>query len=214
VLVVEELNHALSRNAKIYCEIAGFGSFGDAYHLTKPMENGEGGYRAMIKCLVEAKAMPAEIDMINCHATSTEVGDLAELNAIKNLFGNKKLNEKSKLLESFENFAIENIEENSDFFDKENLKKLILSANKTFIGHLLGAAGSVESIFSILSLKNNHIVNNINTKAPVSDNFEFNYGETDFRKMRNDNEIKYVIKNSFAFGGVNSAILFKKFQDK
>ncbi len=112
------------------------------------MENGEGGYRAMLKCLVEANALPAEIDMINCHATSTEVGDLAELNAIKNLFGNKKLNEKSKLVESFENFEIENIEINSDYFDRLNLKKIILSANKTFIGHLLGAAGSVEAIFS------------------------------------------------------------------
>lgn len=176
------------------------------------MENGEGGYRAMLKCLVEAKALPAEVDVINCHATSTEVGDLAELNAIKNLFGNKKLNEKSKLFESFENFEIENIEENSDAFDKLNLKKLVLSANKTFIGHLLGAAGSVESIFSILSLKENHIIDNVNTKAPISENFEFNYAESDFRKMRNNKEIRYVMKNSFAFGGVNSAILYKKFE--
>ncbi len=166
----------------------------------------------MLKCLVEANALPAEIDMINCHATSTEVGDLAELNAIKNLFGNKKLNEKSKLVESFENFEIENIEINSDYFDRLNLKKIILSANKTFIGHLLGAAGSVEAIFSILSLKENHVVNNLNTKAPISDNFDFNYAESDFRKIRSNREIRYVMKNSFAFGGVNSAILFKKFE--
>lgn len=176
------------------------------------MENGEGGYRAMLKCLVEANAIPAEIDMINCHATSTEVGDLAELNAIKNLFGNKKLNEKSKLLEIFENHEIENIEENSESFDISNLKKIILNANKTFIGHLLGAAGSVESIFSIMSLNENHIVNNVNTKAPITDNFEFSYGESDFKKIRNNKEIRYVMKNSFAFGGVNSAILFKKFE--
>lgn len=210
--MLEELSHALSRNAKIYCEIAGFGSFGDAYHLTKPMENGEGGYRAMLKCLVEANAVPAEIDMINCHATSTEVGDLAELNAIKNLFGNKKLNEKSKLLESFENYEIENIEENSDSFDKLNLKKIILNANKTFIGHLLGAAGSVESIFSIMSLKENYVVDNVNTQAPINDNFEYKYTESDFKKLRNNKEIKYVMKNSFAFGGVNSAILYKKYE--
>lgn len=176
------------------------------------MENGEGGYRAMLKCLIEANAVPNDIDMINCHATSTEVGDLAELNAIKNLFGNKKLNEKSKLIETFENYHIENIEENDDNFDKENLKRLILSANKTFIGHLLGAAGSVESIFSILSLKENHIINNINTKAPVNDIFEFNYDQSDYKILRNNKEINYSMKNSFAFGGVNSAILFKKFK--
>lgn len=179
------------------------------------MENGEGGYRAMLKCLIDANSVPEEIDMINCHATSTEVGDLAELNAIKNLFGNKNLNDKIKLLESFENYEIENIDENNKNFNKEKLQSLILTANKTFIGHLLGAAGSVESIFSILSMKENFVVDNINTKNPVSEYFNFNYPESDFNKITSDNnkkEIKYVMKNSFAFGGVNSAVLFKKFE--
>jgi len=176
------------------------------------MENGEGGYRAMLKCLIEANITPDQIDMINCHATSTEIGDVSELNAIKNLFGNKNLNNAENLRSTYENFVIENIGENNINLDKEKLKTLILCANKTFIGHLLGAAGSVESIFSILSLKENFIINNVNTKNPVSDLFNFCHNENDFKKFMNNKEMKYVMKNSFAFGGVNSAILFKKFE--
>lgn len=220
VLVLEEFNHALKRNAKIYCEIKGYGSFGDAHHLTKPMENGEGGFRAMLKCLVDANIKPQDIDVINCHATSTEVGDLAELNAIKNLFGNKKLNLENKANELFydENFEVENIEENNENFNKEKLKNLVLSANKTYFGHLLGAAGAVESIFSILSIKDNFIIDNKNTNNPISNLFNFRYKESDFSKYNLENNlgsnkvITYVLKNSFAFGGVNTSILYKKFE--
>ncbi len=176
------------------------------------MENGEGGYRAMLKCLFESNTSPKNIDMINCHATSTEVGDLAELNAINNLFGNKRLNDRSNLIESYENNEIENIQETSKNFDADKLKSLILNANKTFIGHLLGSAGSVESIFSILSMKENYIINNINTKNPISHIFNFNYEESDFGKINDNKNINFVMKNSFAFGGVNSSILFKRYK--
>ena len=211
ILVLEELNHAINRNAKIYCEITGYASYGDAYHLTKPRENGEGGYRSMLKCLVEGNILPEEVDVINCHATSTEVGDLSEIAAIRNLFGNSDFNNKNILQEKFQNFEIENLEEKNEKFSKEKLKKLVLTANKTYIGHLLAAAGSVESIFSIKSMQENFIVDNKNTKNPIVDYFNFNIPNSNFKEVYKK-DIKYVIKNSFAFGGVNTSVLYKRFE--
>ncbi len=205
ILVLEEYNHAKSRNAHIHCEVKGYATFSDAYHLTKPTLDGEGGFRAMAKCLIDGNIVPGDVDLINAHATSTEVGDLSELNALKNLFGNKEY-------ESFEFFkkSIEDLEFNfgltDEKLDKERLRKLIINGNKSQIGHLLGAAGSVESIISILSLKNNVALDNLNTDKPVSNLFNFKYDTNSSNKYN----LRYAIKNSFAFGGVNTSILFDK----
>jgi 3-oxoacyl-[acyl-carrier-protein] synthase II len=219
-LVLELLENALKRNAKIYGEIKSFGTYGDSFHLTKPMDNGEGGYRTMMKCLYDAKMTPNEIDMINCHATSTEVGDKAELIALKNLFGNKELFNYNKLKYKFEEFEFEEVNENDKNFCKENLKRIIMTANKTYIGHLLGAAGAVETLFGILSMNDNYVIPNKNTVNPLSNLFDFNrssYISNNNNDKKNyisnifKGEIKNFIKNSFAFGGINSSILISKY---
>lgn len=211
ILILEELNHALKRNAPIFCEILSYGTYGDAYHITKPMSDGEGGFRAMAKCIMDSNLIPSDIKFINCHATSTDVGDLSELNALKNLFGNKKYNDKNYFYDSIKNFEYEfNLQE--DELDKENLKQLILNANKSQIGHLIGAAGSVESIFSILSMYENKIIDNINTNKPISDLFNFRYQDDIYNDPQFiKNKLQYCLKNSFAFGGINTSVLFKKY---
>jgi 3-oxoacyl-[acyl-carrier-protein] synthase II len=208
ILILEELEHALNRKANIYCEIVGYGTFGDAYHLTKPTLDGEGGFRAMGKCILDAGCTPYDINFVNTHATSTEVGDISELNALKNLFGNKKFRSREFLEKTFENYDFEfNIED----IDRDKLKSLIINANKTQIGHLLGAAGSVESIFGILCMKENIILDNMNTDKPVSDLFTFKYNKDEKNKNSSDKILNYLMKNSFAFGGVNTSILYKKY---
>ena len=201
IILIEELQHALKRGANIYCEIVSYATYGDAYHLTKPMQNGEGGYRTMSKCLYDGGITPYEVDLINCHATSTHVGDISEMNAIKYLFGNNKFYEKKYFNKMIENYDYQY----NDNFDEERLKKLILNCNKTHFGHLLGAAGSVESIFTILAIKEGLILDNVNTNNPI-DNI------LDFRQKGNKN-FKYGMKNSFAFGGVNTSILYKNYKN-
>ena len=133
VIMLEELNHALDRDATIYAELKGYGLSGDAYHITAPEETGDGGFRAMEMASKRAKIEPFEIDYINSHGTSTPLGDLIEAKAIKRLFKNKN-----------------------------NLKNLSVSSTKSSIGHLLGAAGSVESIYSILSILNDIVPPTLN----------------------------------------------------
>jgi 3-oxoacyl-[acyl-carrier-protein] synthase II len=208
ILVLENLENALKRNAKIYCEVVGYGTFGDAYHLTKPTLDGEGGFRAMGKCILDAGCTPYEINFVNTHSTSTEVGDISELNALKNLFGNKNFRSREYFEKTFENydfdFNIQNI-------DAEKLKSLIINANKSQIGHLLGAAGSVESIFGIICMKENLVLDNINTDFPISDIFSFKYSKELKSKHASDKTFNYLMKNSFAFGGVNTSVLYKKY---
>ena len=171
IVVLEELEMAKKRGAKIYAELVGYGMSGDAYHITAPSEDGDGGYRAMSEALKMSALALEEIDYINAHGTSTKKGDEIELNAIKNLFTHK----------------------------------IDVSSTKSSIGHLLGAAGSVEAIFSILSIQNNILPYTLNLDNPVDSN-NINL----ISKEPIEKDVNCVLSNSFGFGGTNTALLFKK----
>ena len=170
VIVLEEFNSAKKRGANIYAEIVGYGMSGDAYHITAPSEDGDGGFRAMQGALKMAKVDSDKIDYINAHGTSTIKGDAIELNAISRLFN----------------------------------KEIIVSSTKSSIGHLLGAAGSVESIFSILSINNNVIPATLNLDNPIKTN-----GINLVANRPINKNVEYALSNSFGFGGTNTALLFK-----
>ena len=172
VVVLEDLESAKKRGAKIYAEIIGYGMSGDAYHITSPSENGDGGLRAMKESLKMANINSDNIDYINAHGTSTLLGDDIELKAIINLLNNTK-----------------------------NIK---ISSTKSSIGHLLGAAGSIEAIFTILSINNNIAPPTLNLENP---SHEFNIDLVP--KQAIDHKINIALSNSFGFGGTNTALLFK-----
>ena len=170
VLVLEELEHAKKRNAKIYGEIKGYGMSGDAYHITKPSEDGNGGFRAMEMALKESKLDADQIEYINAHGTSTVVGDTIELSAVEKLFGSNK--------------------------------NLFMSSNKSAIGHLLGAAGAVEAIFSLKSIQTKTLPPTLNLYNP--DN------KSDINLIPHESitkSVKNIISNSFGFGGTNASII-------
>lgn len=172
ILVLEELEFAKKRGAKIYAELIGYGMSGDAYHITAPSEDGDGGYRAMKEALKMAKLSSEDIQYVNAHGTSTNLGDQIELNAIMRLFKNKK--------------------------------NLFVSSTKSSIGHLLGAAGSVEAIFSILAIKNKELPATLNLDNPIES------GNINLIPKEPINEaINIALSNSFGFGGTNTALLFK-----
>ncbi len=170
IIVLEEMEYAKKRGAKIYAELIGYGMSGDAHHITAPAEDGDGGFRAMKNALDMASISPENVDYINAHGTSTIKGDEIELNAISRLF-------------------------------KHNI---FVSSTKSSIGHLLGAAGSVESIFSIMSLNNNILPATLNLENPIETNHINLIAKTPLEK-----KIKYALSNSFGFGGTNTALLFK-----
>ena len=171
VLVLEELEHAKKRNAKIYGEIKGYGISGDAFHITKPSEDGNGGYRAMEMALKESGLNKNEIQYINAHGTSTPVGDIIELRAVEKLLGSNK--------------------------------NLFMSSNKSAIGHLLGAAGAVEAVFSFKSLQTKILPPTLNLDNPeISTNINLIPHEA--ISMPVDN----IISNSFGFGGTNASLIF------
>ena len=170
IIVLEEMEHAKKRGAKIYAELIGYGMSGDAHHITSPSEDGDGGFRAMKEALIMAKISSEKVNYINAHGTSTKVGDEIELNAIKRLF-------------------------------KHNI---FVSSTKSSIGHLLGAAGSVESIFSIMSINKKILPATLNLHNPIeTSNVNLIPG------LPLEKEIKYALSNSFGFGGTNTALLFK-----
>ena len=170
IIVLEEMEHAKKRGAKIYAELIGYGMSGDAHHITSPSEDGDGGFRAMKEALIMAKIPSEKVNYINAHGTSTKVGDEIELNAIQRLF-------------------------------KHNI---FVSSTKSSIGHLLGAAGSVESIFSIMSINKKILPATLNLHNPIeSINVNLIPG------IPLEKEIKYALSNSFGFGGTNTALLFK-----
>ena len=172
ILILEELESAKKRGAKIYAELIGYGMSGDAYHITSPSEDGDGGYRAMKEALRMAKINTDQVNYINAHGTSTIKGDEIELNAIKRLFD----------------------------------KGVNVSSTKSSIGHLLGAAGSVESIFSILAITENTVPATLNLDNPIDSD-----GINLISKQSVQQEINYALSNSFGFGGTNTALLFKKY---
>ncbi len=174
VVVLEELEHAKRRGAKIYAEVIGYGLSGDAYHITAPEQTGDGGFRAMQMALKKAGVSASDIQYVNAHGTSTPLGDEIELGAVQRLFGNAS----------------------SD---------LVMSSTKSAIGHLLGAAGAVEAIYSILAMRDG--------VAPPTINLDNPSVETPIDLAANaprHRKIDTVLSNSFGFGGTNASLLLSR----
>lgn len=176
IVVLEELEHALNRGATIYAEVVGYGSTGDAYHITAPAPNGEGGVRAMKEAIKDAGLSPVDIDYINAHGTSTPYNDKFETIAIKEVFG-------------------------------EHAYKLAVSSTKSMTGHLLGAAGGIEAIFSVLAIKEGIIPPTINIETPDED-CDLDYVPDQARRQ----DVNVVLSNSLGFGGHNATLIFKKYE--
>ena len=175
VLVLEELDHAKQRGAKIYAEVCGYGMSADAFHMTLPSETGEGAQRSMKNAIKDASIGVNDINYINAHGTSTPAGDIVEARAVKSLFG-------------------------------EHSKNLVVNSTKSMIGHLLGAAGGVEAVATVLSLRDQkiHQTINVDNQDPECD-LDFN---TESSKSM---QIEYALTNSFGFGGTNGSIIFSKY---
>ncbi len=174
VVVLEEYEHAKKRGAKIYAEVVGYGLSGDAYHITSPAENGDGGFRAMQAALKRAGINPENIDYINAHGTSTPVGDGIECTAIKRLFG-------------------------------ATLDTVSMSSTKSSVGHLLGAAGAIEAIYSIKAIETGVLPPTLNL-SNVSDDCA---GIDLVPNTAKDKKVKYALSNSFGFGGTNASLVMK-----
>ncbi|KIL45676.1 beta-ketoacyl-ACP synthase II [Jeotgalibacillus soli] len=177
ILVLEELEHAVKRGAPIYAEIVGYGSTGDAFHITAPSPGGEGGVRAMKQSLEDAGINPEEVGYINAHGTSTPYNDKYETMAIKEVFG-------------------------------KHARKLPISSTKSMTGHLLGAAGGVEAIFTILALKEKILPPTINLETPDPE-CDLDYVPNKARKA----DIDVAMSNSLGFGGHNATIVFKSYSN-
>ena len=177
VLVLEELEHAKKRGAKIYAEIVGYGASSDAFHITSPAPNGEGGARAMVNAIKDAKIEAKDITYINAHGTSTHLNDSCETAAIKTALG-------------------------------ESSKTVLVSSTKGNTGHLLGAAGAVEAIACVKAIEDDFVPPTINYKVPDE--------ECDLDIVPNEGrnvKVEYAMSNSLGFGGHNSSIIFKKYED-
>ena len=174
VLVLEEYEHAKARGANIYCERAGVGMSGDAYHMTLPSKGGEGAARCMINAIKDAGLNIQDVDFVNAHGTSTPAGDIAETMAMKAAFG-------------------------------DHAYKLAVTSTKSMTGHLLGAAGGIEAVFSVMSLHDQVASPTINLDNPDPE-CDLDYVPHTARDMK----IDVAISNSFGFGGTNGTILFKK----
>ena len=172
-LILEEYEHAKKRNANIWAEVVGYGSSGDAHHITSPPDDGNGAERCVISALDDAKKNPEDIGYINAHGTSTPVGDKIEIECIKKIFSN-------------------------------NLDNVKMSSTKSSIGHLLGASGSVESIYSILSIKNGKLPPTLNliNSIPEAEGL-------DLIPLKSiEHKVNCVLTNSFGFGGTNASLIF------
>jgi 3-oxoacyl-[acyl-carrier-protein] synthase II len=177
ILVMEELEHAKARGANIYAEIAGYGLSADAYHMTTPLENGEGAQRCMRMALKKAGLNPEQVDYVNAHGTSTPVGDLCETRAVKAVFG-------------------------------QHAHHLSVSSTKSMTGHLLGAAGVVESIACIMAIQNSLVPPTINLENPEEE------CDLDFTPLTaKERKIRVAVNNSFGFGGHNATLIIRAFED-
>jgi 3-oxoacyl-[acyl-carrier-protein] synthase II len=177
IVVLEELEHAKARGAKIYAEVVGYGMSGDAYHMTAPSETGDGAFRAMRNAFKRAGISPADVGYVNAHGTSTPLGDEIEVGAVKRLFGS----------------AADTVS---------------MSSTKSAIGHLLGAAGAVESIFSILAMRDSVAPPTLNLHNPS----ESCLGVDLVPLTPRERPIKAALSNSFGFGGTNASLIFKGLQ--
>jgi 3-oxoacyl-[acyl-carrier-protein] synthase II len=181
IVVLEEYEHAVARGAKIYAEVVGYGTSADAYHITTPADGGEGGYRAMKAALKNAGLTPDDIGYINAHGTSTGAGDLREFQAVRKLFGRG---------------------------ESQDLSHMCMSSTKSAIGHLLGAAGAVEAIYSAMALKTGMLPPTLNLDDPED---EVVASKIDLIPHNaKAKQVEYAISNSFGFGGTNSSLILKK----
>ncbi len=174
VLVLEEYEHAKARGAKIYAELVGFGMSGDAYHMTTPPSDGDGGARAMKNAIKDAGIAPEQIGYINAHGTSTPLGDVAELRGMKKVFG-------------------------------DHASALMVSSTKSMTGHLLGAAGAIEAIITVLSLRDQMVPPTINLDKP-DDECDLDL----VPHVAKAGSFEYALSNSFGFGGTNGSLIFKR----
>ena len=177
IMVIEELEHAKARGANIIAELTGFGMSGDAHHMTAPPADGEGAGRCMQIALRDAGINPGQVEYINAHGTSTMLGDRAESDAVKTVFG-------------------------------DHAYKLAVSSTKSMTGHMLGAAGGAEAIFSVLSIRDGILPPTINLDNP-GDGCDLDYIPTEAREVAVD----MVLSNSFGFGGTNGSLVFSRFRD-
>ena len=175
IVVVEELNHAIQRGARIYAEIVGYGMSDDAYHITAPDPEGSGGARAMKLAIVDGGLRPEDIDYVNAHGTSTPLNDKLETRGIKTVFG-------------------------------EHAYKLLISSNKSMVGHLLGAAGAVESVATVLTIYHDHVPPTMSYEVPDPE-CDLNYVPNKAQKAT----VRAAINNSLGFGGHNCTIALKKY---
>jgi 3-oxoacyl-[acyl-carrier-protein] synthase II len=175
VLILEELTHALGRNANIYAEIVGYGMASDAYHITAPAPEGEGARRAMEAAMMDARVSPGEIDYVNAHGSSTPYNDVNETKAIKGALGDRAY-------------------------------EVMISSTKSMTGHLLGAAGAVETIATVLAIKSKVVPPTINYETPDPE-CDLNYVPNRARP----GEINLALKNSFGFGGQNACLVLRKY---
>ena len=175
IVVLEEIEHAKKRGAKIYAEVVGYGMSGDAHHITAPSADGRGAYRAMAAALKRAGIDPSDVDYINAHGTSTQLGDVVELGAVKRLFG-------------------------------AHVAKLSMSSTKSAIGHLLGAAGAAEAIYSILAIQNGVVppTLNLDNPAPECEGMDL------VPHQAKERTVNVVLSNSFGFGGTNASLVLAR----
>jgi len=176
IMILESLEHARSRGAKIYAEIIGYGMTADAYHMTTPAPEGEGAARCMTTALKDGGINPSDIDYINAHGTSTKYGDELESIALKTVL-------------------------------KGHAYKIAASSTKSMTGHLLGAAGGVEAVISVLAMRDNIVPPTINLENP-DPQCDLDYVPNKARKMK----VNCVMSNSFGFGGTNACLIFKRIE--
>ena len=176
-LVLEDLEHALLRNAKIYAEFKGYGVSGDAHHITSPADDGDGAYRSMVMAIEDSNYAVDEFSYINAHGTSTPKGDEIELKAVERAF-------------------------------ESNIDRISMSSTKSSIGHLLGAAGAVEAIFSILAIENNIVPATINL-----DDLSIDTKLDLVPHMSKEKNVDVVLSNSFGFGGTNASVIFSRYNE-
>lgn len=177
ILMLEELEHARARGANILAELVGFGMSDDAHHMTAPPEDGSGARKAMLNALRDAGLNPDQVDYINAHGTSTLVGDVAEVRAVRGALG-------------------------------DHANKVAVSSTKSMTGHLLGAAGAVEAIFSVLAIRDNILPPTINLDNP-DEGCDLDFVSDGARQA----PVNVSLSNSFGFGGTNGTLVFRRFQD-